>query len=140
MSAVSDIRAALRTRLEAMDGVRVADEIPGAAMITGQACGAVISYTGTTYMLDGDGNASRTFTVTVLAGLVSDRSAIAKLDAFCDTSGPGSIYDALDGPIAGGVAHDVRVISDSGHSTYTVGSGAEAADYLGCEFNIDVMV
>lgn len=139
MSNIGDIRDALKTRLEALAGIRVADEIPGAATITGQADGAVISYTGTEYMLDFAGNARRTFTVTVLAGLISDRSAIARLDGYCDITGATSIYAALNGEITN-VAHDVRVISDSGHQGYTVGSGAEAADYWGTEFTVEVMV
>jgi hypothetical protein len=139
MSNIGDIRDTLRTRLEALGRIRCADEIPGAATVTGQADGAVISYTGTTYMLDVDGNAIRTFTVTVLTGLVSDRTAVDRLDAYCDVSGATSIYAALSRSISG-TAHDVRVISDSGHATFTVGSGAEAADYLGTEFQIEAMV
>lgn len=139
MSNVGDIRTTLRTRLETLPRIRVADEIPGAATVTGQADGAVISYTGTTYMLDTQGNALRTFTVTILTGLVSDRSAIDRLDAYCDVDGATSIYTVLSSAIAN-VAHDVRVISDSGHATFTVGSGAEAADYLGTEFSVEAMV
>lgn len=139
MSNIGDIRDALKTRLEAIGGIRVVDEIPGAATVTGQATGAVISYGGTTYNLDVTGNAMRTFTVTLLAGLVSDRSAIAKLDGYCDTTGATSVIAALDSPITN-VAHDVRVISDSGHQGYTVGTGTEAVDYLGVEFTLEVMV
>lgn len=139
MSNVGDIRDALRTRLETLPRIRVADEIPAAATITGQADGAVISYTGTTYMLDTQGNAMRTFTVTILTGLVSSRTAVDRLDAYCDVDGATSIYTVLSSAIAS-VAHDVRVISDNGHATFTVGTGAEAVDYLGTEFSLEVMV
>lgn len=139
MSGIQAIRTALKARAETITGVRTADELPGAATVTGNAIGVVVSYGGTQYMTDFAGNAVRTFTVTALAGLVSDRTAIAKLDALCDLTGATSMYTALNGPITS-VAHDVRVVSDSGYSTYTVGSGAEAADYLGVEFTVEVGV
>lgn len=139
MMSIPLIRVALKTRLEAVGGIRVHDEIPTAAAITGNATGAVISYTGTQYASSFDRTAERTFTVTLLAAKGSDRSAIDKLDSYCELSGVTSIAAALEGPIPG-VASDVRVVSDSGVSNYTVGNGPEAVDYPGVEFTLEVMV
>jgi hypothetical protein len=139
MSEIGDIRSALETRLAAVSGIRVSDELPGALDVTGNATGAVVSYAGTTYNDSYSGTALRRFTVTLLVGRAPDRKAVDKVNGFCERTGATSVPDAIEGAIAN-VASDVRVVSDSGMTGISVPTGDGAAEYAGVEFEVEVMV
>lgn len=137
---IREERAALRARLETLDRIRVADEIPGALSVTGNAAAAIITRGPTTFPDTFDGTATRTYTVSVLVSKGAlDRVSVDRLDDLAEFTGTGSVYAALKGPIPG-VADSVEVTGDSGIANFTIGAGTEAADYAGTEFEVEVQV
>jgi predicted ATP-grasp superfamily ATP-dependent carboligase len=71
------------------------------------------------------------FTVTVLVGLVSERSSQNKIDAYCSSTGSSSIKLAVESDkTLNGKAFDTRVSEMRTYSSVTVGD----VKYLGAEF------
>jgi hypothetical protein len=135
------IRAALKTRLETIPGVRAVDEVPGAVTVTGSASAAVVQYGGTTYdSTMGRQSDEMVFSILMIASKASDRAGIAKIDGYLARTGATSVKAAVDGPIDPDVASDVRVSSAGGYNEITIGSGTDAQEFIGVEFVVEVMV
>lgn len=140
MTTIPEIRDALAARLDALDGVRAAQEWGAPINVSGSAMVAVVEYDGAVYdsVMDGDGDLL-TFKITVLASKVSDRAGRAKLDAACDPfpTSATSVRAGVTGTLGGEVAYAV-VTAGTGYREYTVGVGEGAAQYLGAEFTVSV--
>ena len=73
------------------------------------------------------------FTVSVLVGLVSERSSQNKIDGYCSSTGSSSIKLAVESDkTLGGKAFDTRVTEIRTYSSVTVGD----VKYLAAEFII----
>lgn len=75
------------------------------------------------------------FSVMVIVGRVSDRSAQASIDAFCSGSGALSIKNAVaSDPTLGGACQNARVTEMTNYGSVTIGD----VEYLSAEFSIQV--
>jgi hypothetical protein len=73
--------------------------------------------------------------VAVLAGRVSERSAVPLLAGYMSGSGSSSVKAAIEADVTlGGVAHSTRVLT-ADPRPMTVGS----VEYFGAEFNVEVI-
>lgn len=76
-----------------------------------------------------------TFTVTLIVGRASERSAQNSLDAFCSATGTSSIRRAVESDkTLGGVAYDTVVTDMRNYGATTIGE----TTYLAAEFNVAV--
>lgn len=140
MTTIAAVRAGLQTRLETIASLRVYDEIPTGVSVTGNASAAVITLAEVSYDdVMGNQGDSLTFTITLIVAAISDRTAVAKLDSYLDPTHPSatSVRSAVNGSLGGAVAF-ATVTSATGPSAVTVGTGAEAAEYLGADFTVEV--
>lgn len=140
MATITQIRAGIAARLATIDALRVQDEFGADPPVSGNASVAVVEYAGATYdeAFSGQGDALL-FGIIVLVAKSTDpkdRTAIAKIDAFCDPSPTSatSIRTAVNGTL-GGVVPSAVVASSSGYQEYTPGD----EPYLGVEFVVRVM-
>lgn len=128
--------AAITLTLDDVDiPIRPVQEIDQAPAVTGTAIAAMVAFGGANYMAVQDGQSHDvTFTITFLAGRVSERSARRRLDLLVDPS-PGTtvLQNALDGRLGGAVMSCV-VVSAGEYRNYTIGE----ADYLGCPVTVGI--
>lgn len=76
-----------------------------------------------------------TFLVLVIVGRVDERSAQAKLDAYCETTGASSIKRAIESDrTLGGAVSDLRVTEMRNYTTLNIGD----VIYLAAEFVVQV--
>lgn len=133
------LRAELRVRLLTLPAVEVAKEWGDKINVSGSRSVAVIEKGTTEYDAAQRGQANWVgFTVHLLVSKDSDRTAIDKLDAFCDPtpSSTTSVRAAVNGPFADGY---FKVVSDSEYREYPVGEGEAAPRYLGVAFTVQVL-
>jgi len=137
VATITQIRAGIAAQLATLEAVRVQDEFGTDPPVSSNASVAVVEYAGSTYddAFAGQGDALL-FGIIVLVSKASDRTGIAKLDAFCDPSPTSatSIRTAVNGTL-GGVVPSAVVASSSGYQEYTPGD----EPYLGVEFVVRVM-
>ena len=76
-----------------------------------------------------------TFLVLVIVGRVDERSAQAKLDAYCETTGASSIKRAIESDrTLGGAVSDLRVTEMRNYTSISIGD----VIYLAAEFVVQV--
>jgi hypothetical protein len=128
MANLSELRTGLATNLATVSGLRTAATIPDnpnppIAIITPDSIGYDSTF--------GRGMQEYRFTVTVLVGLVSERSSQNKIDMYCSSTGSSSIKLAVESDKSlGGKAFDVRVSEMRTYSSVSVGD----VKYLAAEF------
>ena len=125
------IRAGLGKNLATIRGLRVAETVPDQVSPPI----AVVSLTTVDY--DGafqGGLTTYTFTVTVIVGRMSERTAQRTLDAYI-SPGTGSIKTAIESERSlGGSAFDCRVEGMSNNGSVTIGD----ITYLAADFTVTV--
>jgi hypothetical protein len=132
---MQDVRDALDTALTAL-AIRPVQEIDQAPTVTGSACAAMVEFGGANYLAAfKDQTNDVTFTIVVLAGRASERTARKKLDLLVDPT-PNSTT-ALRNTLSGDLGNEVgfcTVASASDYRNYPIGD--PAISYLGCEFTV----
>ena len=129
---ISAIRTALATNLATISGLRTSSYVPDdpnppVAIIEPSS----IEYD-TTF---GRGLDTMSYSVNVLVGRVSDRTAQASLDAYCSSQGTSSVKTAIESDrTLGGIVSDCRVVRLSSYGQVTVGDTI----YLAAEFAVQV--
>jgi hypothetical protein len=129
---LSDIRAGLATNLATISGLRTTAELPDnpsppIAMVQINNISYDEAFQG--------GLALYNFTITVVVGRVSERTAQNRLNAFAST-GPGGIKHAVESDkTLGGKAFDVRLQELTSMGAITLGE----TQYMACEFSVQVM-
>jgi len=116
---VSGIRSGLATRLATIAGLRVSATIPDQP----NPPQAVVSLDSVDYdKAFNRGHDEYRWTLTLIIGRVSERTAQDRMDYFLAPSGSSSIKTAIEGdPSLGGSATAVRVTSVTGIQSVTVG-------------------
>ena len=132
MATISQLRTALATNLATIPGLRTSAYVPDDP----NPPIAIIEPSGidfdTTF---GRGLDSLTFSINVLVGRVSDRTAQASLDSYCSSQGSYSVKTAVESDrTLGGYASDCRVTRLSSYGQVTVGDTI----YLAAEFAVQV--
>jgi hypothetical protein len=132
MASISDIRTAMAANLATIPGLRVSSFVPD----TPNPPIAVIEPVSIAYdtaMHRGLDNL--TFTVSIMVGRQSDRTAQASLDAYCGSSGKYSVKTAIESDrTLGGNANDCRVTGLTSYGSVTIGDTI----YLAAEFSVTV--
>jgi hypothetical protein len=132
MATISELRTALATNLATIPGLRTSayvpdDPNPPIAIIEPSAIDFDTTF--------GRGLDTLTFSVNVLVGRVSDRTAQASLDAYCSSQGTYSVKTAVESDrTLNGHASDCRVTRLSSYGQVTVGDTI----YLAAEFAVQV--
>lgn len=129
---VSSIRDGLATNLATINGLRTAADLPDQPSPPI----AVVQLNGISYDEAFQGGLTfYNFTLTVIVGRVSERSAQDRLNAFAST-GAGGIKAAVESDkTLGGEAFDVRVQEMTSMGAITLGE----TQYMACEFSAQVM-
>ena len=122
---ISDLRSGLGANLATISGLRVSTYIPDdIAPPVGVISAPTVTYD-TAFR---QGLTTYDFTVTVLVGRTSERSAQSKLDAYCDPTGSQSVKAALESDqTLGGAAQALRVTRTNGNAAVLVGETTYAA-------------
>lgn len=133
---LTEVRNALKTVLETIDGLNVYAFPPGQvqvpAVVITPADGAFLTYQ---TALGGAPNLALSITLFVQRG--QERAGTEKLDAYIATSGPDSIYNAVEADQdLGGIVDSCIVVAASNHGTFTYGE----VQYFGCEFSVEVLL
>lgn len=130
MASLTDLRVGLATNLATITGLRTAATIPD----NPNPPIAIISPDSITYdSVYGRGMQEYRFSVSVLVGLVAERSNQNKIDAYCSSTGSSSIKLAIESDKSlGGKAFDVRVTDMRAYASVTVGD----VKYLAAEFTV----
>jgi hypothetical protein len=128
MASLSDLRIGIATNLATIPGLRTTATIPD----NPNPPVAIISPDSITYdSVFGRGMQEYSFTISVLVGLVAERSSQNKIDAYCSSTGASSIKLAVESDKSlGGKAFDVRVSEMRTYSSVSVGD----VKYLAAEF------
>jgi hypothetical protein len=129
---ISDIRDGLATNLATITGLRTSADLPDLP----NPPIAVVALNNVTYdQAFQGGMVFYNFTITVIVGRVSERTAQARLNAYAST-GVGGIKTAAESDkTLGGYAYDVRVQEMSNIGAITLGE----QQYLAAEFSAQVM-
>lgn len=134
MAGLAAIRDAITAALD-VSPIRPVQELDSSINVSGSAVVAAVEYAGADYLtMFGTQGDSLAFTVTCLAGRVSERAAREKLDALVDPDpAASSVRNLLNGNLGGLVAW-CTVPSATEYRVYPVGTG----EYLGVEFTVTV--
>ena len=133
MTAMSDIRTALATKIGNISGLRTAATVPDQV---NPPIAVIIPERVTYDEAYARGLVVYTFIVQLVVGKVSERTAQTKLDGFVNPTGSTSIKAAIEADKSlGGVVFDSRVTE---MTTYTVVQIGDIA-YLSCEFRVTVL-
>ena len=133
MPTFNELRQGLANRLATISGLRVSATIPDQpnppqAVVFPNRVLYDISY--------GRGADEYEFVVLVILGRVSERTAQASLDAYCNPSGASSVKQAIQADTTlGGKAMDCRVTEMRGQSSLTIGD----VTYLTAEFMVTII-
>jgi hypothetical protein len=133
MTALTDLRTGLATRLATISGLRSSAYIPDnpqppvAVVMPGR-----IQYD-TAF---GRGSDEYQFTIMLIVGRVADRASQTNLDAYCTSSGSTSVKAAVEGDrTLGGKALDCRVTEMTNQGSLAIGD----VTYHTAEFNVSVI-
>jgi hypothetical protein len=131
---MSAIRAGLKANLDAIDGYQWSPyKLANATPPCGFVWVGPMAYD-LAMGVDGD---DLTMMLTVYVALVSDIGAAKKLEPLLDTSGAGSVKQAVEADRQlGGVISDLRVVEHAGEQTYVIEGRGLA---LGTDFTIRVL-
>lgn len=129
---VTGIRTGLASTLGSIKGLRTAAYIPEDP----KPPIAVVMAPNISYDLSFQrGMDSYSFTVMVIVGRVSDRTAQATLDAFCNPVGAFSVKAAIHSdPTLGGACQNARVTEMTNYGSVAIGD----VEYLSAEFTVQV--
>jgi hypothetical protein len=130
MANISALRAGIKTNVSAISGLRVSDTIPDQP----NPPQAILSLDSVDYnKAMNRGAALYTFTLTVMVGRQSERTAQAKLDSFAQDTGSASIKLAVESDrTLGGVAFDCICPALTSYGVVTIGD----VNYISGEFQI----
>lgn len=129
---VSQLRSGLATRLATISGLRTSSFVPDSI---DPPVAIVIPSTVTYDTTFARGMDEYEFIVLLLVGRVSDRTAQASMDAYCNPSGTSSVKAAIEADkTLGGYAFDCRVTSMRNYQQTPVGDQM----YLSAEFVVQV--
>jgi hypothetical protein len=133
MTALTDLRTGLATRLATISGLRSSAYIPDnptppvAVVMPGR-----IQYD-TAF---GRGSDEYQFTIMLIVGRVADRASQTNLDAYCASSGSTSVKAAVEGDrTLGGKALDCRVTEMTNQGSLAIGD----VTYHTAEFSVTVI-
>jgi hypothetical protein len=133
MTALTDLRTGLATRLATITGLRSSAYIPDnpqppvAVVMPGR-----IQYD-TAF---GRGSDEYLFTIMLIVGRVADRASQTNLDAYCASSGSASVKAAVEGDrTLGGKALDCRVTEMTNQGSLAIGD----VTYHTAEFSVTVI-
>lgn len=132
MASITAIRSGLATRLATITGLRSGATIPDNV----NPPYAIIAPTSVDYhRAFNNALSTYNFTVTLVVGRVSERTAQNSLDAYCSPTGTGSIRVAIEGDkTLGGVVFDTIVTGMRNYGSVTIGE----TNLLAAEFDIAV--
>jgi hypothetical protein len=142
MASLRDVRIALRRQLETISGLRAYDVWPSSI----NPPVAIVRPLGGDYHQTfdiGSGGAMFRLEVTVLLQLSVQGVAQEGLDEYVATDGPRSVIQAVECyPALGGCADNVVVRGWRDYGVMRVGADEEGrgADYLGCKFDVEVLL
>lgn len=132
MASITDLRTGIAVNLATISGLRTAATIPDnpnppIAIVMP----ASVNY----HQAMRNGMSTYSFTVTVVVGRVSERTAQNSLDAFCSPTGAGSIRVAVESDrTLGGKAFDCVVTGMRNYGSIQLGDNT----YLAAEFDLTV--
>ena len=133
MTALTDLRTGLATRLATISGLRSSAYIPDnpqppvAVVMPGR-----IQYD-TAF---GRGSDEYSFTIMLIVGRVADRASQTTLDGYCESSGSRSVKAAIEGDRSlGGKALDCRVTEMTNQGSLAIGD----VTYHTAEFSVTVI-
>jgi hypothetical protein len=133
MASISAIRSGIATNLATISGLRTSAWIPD------QINPPIAVVKPDTVSFDtafARGLDTFQFSVLTIVGRVDERSAQARLDAYCDTSGSSSIKAAIESDrTLGSAVSDVRVTEMRNYTALNVGD----VTYLAAEFAVEVI-
>lgn len=132
MATISQIRSGLSTRLATITGLRSGPTIPDNV----NPPYAIVAPSSVDYhRAFNNALSTYNFTITLVVGRVSERTAQNNLDAYCSPSGSSSIRVAIEGDkTLGGVVFDTIVTGMRNYGSVTIGDN----NYLAAEFDIAV--
>ena len=132
MATISQIRTGLSTRLATITGLRSGPTIPDNV----NPPFAIVAPSSVDYhRAFNNALSTYNFTVTLVVGRVSERTAQNSLDAYCSPTGASSIRVAIEGDkTLGGVVFDTIVTGMRNYGSVTIGDN----NYLAAEFDIAV--
>lgn len=139
MPTIPQLREAIEDALATLDTIRVTQEAETVKASSNAVAAIVEKGTFTYDSMMGQQGEALNFTITLLAGRVSERAAKDRLDALCDPSyeSTTSVRSALNGTL-GGLAAWCTVTEDSEYREYPIGDGEAAPRYLGCQVTVQV--
>ena len=132
MTTITALRKGLASNLDAITGLRVTDYVPDDP----KPPVAVVMPPKITYdRAFGRGLDEYEFVIVVIVGRVSDRTAQAALDGYCNPSGLSSVKTALEADrTLAGASSDLRVTDMRGISSLPIADNT----YLAAEFVVTV--
>ena len=132
MASITAIRSGLATNLETITGLRSGATIPDNV----NPPYAIIAPSSVDYhRAFNNALSTYNFTITLVVGRVSERTAQNNLDAYCSPTGSSSIRVAIESDkTLGGVAFDTIVTGMRNYGSVTIGENT----YLAAEFDIAV--
>ncbi len=132
MANISDLRNGIATNLATIIGLRTAATIPDNP---NPPIAIVTPNTVTYHRSMQNGMSEYSFTVTVVVGRVSERTAQNTLDLYCSATGTGSIRKAVESDrTLGGKAFDCVVTGMRNYGSIQLGDNT----YLAAEFDLTV--
>lgn len=133
MATFNELRQGLATRLATITGLRVSATIPDQPNPPQAIIFPNRVLYDNTFRRGGD---EYEFVILIILGRVSERTAQASLDAYCNPSGATSVKQAVEAEATlGGKAFDCRVTEMRGQSSLTIGD----VTYLTAEFMVTVI-
>jgi hypothetical protein len=132
MATISDIRDGIATNLATITGLRTTETVPD----NPQPPVAIIQPNSIEYdRAFQRGLDQYSFTVTVIVGRASERTAQRLLDTYCGGSGSSSVKTAIESNrTLSGVIQDLRVVAMRNYGTISLGDQT----YLAAEFDLIV--
>ena len=132
MASISSIRSGLATNLGSISGLRSGPTIPDNV----NPPYAIIAPSSVDYhRAFNNALSTYNFTITLVVGRVSERTAQNNLDAYCSPTGSSSIRVAIESDkTLGGVVFDTIVTGMRNYGSVTIGDNT----YLAAEFDIAV--
>ena len=133
MTALTDLRTGLATRLATINGLRSSSYIPD----NPQPPVAIVMPGRITYdTAFGRGSDEYQFTIMLIVGRVADRASQTNLDAYCASSGNASVKAAIEGDrTLGNNALDCRVTEMTNQGSLAIGD----VTYHTAEFSVTVI-
>lgn len=132
MASITAIRSGIATNLATISGLRSGPTIPDNV----NPPYAIIAPSSVDYHRSfNNGLSTYNFTVTVVVGRVSERTAQNNLDAYCSPTGASSIRVAVESDkTLGGVVYDTIVTGMRNYGSVVIGENT----YLAAEFDLTV--